>query len=241
MNLLIVDDEEIEVNLIEKLTNKTGITFDNIYKAYSMKEAISILKKYMIHIIICDIEMPGGSGHELTDWIRKRSMNIEVIFSTGHAEFDYAAMALRLGVTEYLLKPVKKEKLKEALIKAMGNMPAIERQEEVDAGLIVKQAQEYIKKHYNEPLSRKELAEKYFVHPNYFSYIFKEYTSVSLREYISFVRMEKAKELLLYTNYSISDIAIQTGYSSMTYFIKQFKKELDITPKQYRKQAKQRE
>lgn len=97
MNLLIVDDEEIEVNLIEKLTNKTGITFDNIYKAYSMKEAISILKKYMIHIIICDIEMPGGSGHELTDWIRKRSMNIEVIFSTGHAEFDYAAMALRLG------------------------------------------------------------------------------------------------------------------------------------------------
>ena len=113
MNLLIVDDEEIEVDLIEMLVEKSGIEFEHIYRANCVRKAVEILKKHLVAIVICDIEMPDGSGHDLTKWIRNRKMEIEVIFSTGHAEFDYAAMALRLGVSDYLLKPIKMKDLKD--------------------------------------------------------------------------------------------------------------------------------
>lgn len=237
MNLLILDDEEIEVELINALVKTTGIEFEHIYKTYCMEEAISILKRKKISIVICDIEMPGGSGHDLTEWIRNRNMEVEVIFSTGHAEFDYATMALHLGVSDYLLKPVKKEKLKEALQKAMKNNPQTQTNHpnEMDASMIVSYAKSFIKNHCEEPLNREQMAKHYHISPSYFSKIFREYTSMSLREYISFVRMEKAKELLLYTNKSISDIATETGHSSTAYFIKQFKQEMQMTPKQYRK------
>lgn len=235
MNLLIVDDEEIEVDLIQRLVEKTGILFERIYRAYSMEQALVILKKYMVSIVICDIEMPGGSGHDLTAWIRNRNLDIEVIFSTGHAEFDYATMALRLGVTDYLLKPIKKEKLKEALQKAINKNPEMAKENDASAEMIVNQAKEYIKNHCDEALSREQLAEQYFIHPNYFSRIFKKYTGLSLREYIAFIRMDKAKKLLLHTNDTISEIALETGYGSAAYFIKQFKQEMQMTPKQYRK------
>ena len=237
MNLLIVDDEEIEVDLIEMLVEKSGIEFEHIYRANCVRKAVEILKKHLVAIVICDIEMPDGSGHDLTKWIRNRKMEIEVIFSTGHAEFDYAAMALRLGVSDYLLKPIKMKDLKDALLQAIQKGVGTDESDAADAEAVVEKAKEYIKAHCDEPLSREELAERYFVHPNYFSRIFREYADMSLRDYITFVRMEKAKKLLLHSDCRVSDIAVQVGYSNPAYFIKHFKEKMKITPKQYRKQG----
>lgn len=242
MNLLIVDDEEIEVDLIQRLVEKSDVKFAHIYRAYGVREAIDILKKHLVAIVICDIEMPDGSGHDLTEWIRNRKMDIQVIFSTGHAEFDYAAMALRLEVTDYLLKPVRLEELKKALQKAVQKSPGaseLDASDTADAKAVVDKAKEYIKAHCDEPLTREGLAEQYFIHPNYFSRIFKEHASMSLRDYIAFVRMEKAKKLLLHSNCTVSDIALQAGYSNTAYFIKHFRQEMQMTPKQYRKQARE--
>ncbi len=50
---------------VEKLVLKTGIQFERIFKAVCMEDAVKILEHQVIHIMICDIEMPGGSGHEL--------------------------------------------------------------------------------------------------------------------------------------------------------------------------------
>lgn len=237
MNLLIVDDEEIEVDLIENLVGRSGIEFEHIYRAYCVGEAVEILKRHLVTIVICDIEMPDGSGHDLTEWIRNRKMEIEVIFSTGHAEFDYAAMALRLGVADYLLKPVRPGDLKDALLKAIDKSPGAQEPDVAGARAVVEKAKEYIKAHCGEPLSREQLAEQYFLHPNYFSRIFKEYASMSLRDYITFVRMEKAKKLLLYSGCTVADIALQVGYSDTAYFIKHFKQKMQMTPKQYRQQG----
>ena len=109
MNIILVDDEELELLLLDKLIRRSDISFEKIYKASCMEEAVEILENHMVNIMICDIEMPGGSGFQLTEWVRNRKLDIEVIFLTGHAKFSYATDAIRLEVKDYLLKPVKEE------------------------------------------------------------------------------------------------------------------------------------
>lgn len=236
MNIIIVDDEELEILLLEKLIQKSKLPFEKIYKASSMEEAIEILENCMVNIMICDIEMPGGSGLQLTEWIRNRKMEVSVIFLTGHAKFSYATDAIRLEVKDYLLKPVTEEDLKGAILRVLskqsGNM---ENQYSVEnSKMLILKAQDYIKEHCGEDLTREKVAKKFFFQPNYFSNMFSKVTKMSFREYLNFCRMEKAKKLLLYSNKSVSEIATETGYSTTAYFIKQFKEKYQITPKRYR-------
>lgn len=66
-------------------------------------------------ILITDIRMPFMDGLELCKLVKKELPNIKILILSGYAEFDYAKEAIRLGVTEYLLKPISSGKLLEAL------------------------------------------------------------------------------------------------------------------------------
>lgn len=74
--------------------------------------------------------------------------------------------------------------------------------------------------------------------PSQFSRIFKEYTGITLIEYLTKKRMEYAIELLLKTETPLLDITYTLGYTSLSFFIKLFKKQYGITPLQYRIQNK---
>lgn len=123
MDLLIVDDEKREIAAIRKLMEDIPIRMDRIYEAYNMKEAVKILKMYPISLLFCDVEMPGGTGLELADWVREYDDTIQIIYLTGHADFSYVQTALRLGAVDYLLKPVDRNSLEEALRKAVKKLP----------------------------------------------------------------------------------------------------------------------
>ncbi len=115
MNLLIVDDEPLEVTIIEQMIDKKKFDLEEIYIAYSMKQAIEVLESHEISILLSDIQMPKGSGHELVQWSLDHELHITSIFLTSHALFDYAKEAIQLNVRAYLLKPVTKEELERAL------------------------------------------------------------------------------------------------------------------------------
>lgn len=115
MNLLIVDDEALEAAVIEKMIDKRKYGLEEIYKAYSMKQAIEIMESHQVSILISDIEMPKGSGHNLAEWVKDNNLNIVVLFLTSHALFHYAAKAMQLNVKSYILKPVTKEELEKNL------------------------------------------------------------------------------------------------------------------------------
>ena len=70
---------------------------------------------------------------------------------------------------------------------------------------------------------------------NYFSSVLKNATGKSFTEYITFLRISKAERLLLSTDKSITDIAIETGFSTSSYFISKFKSHKGVTPKKFRK------
>lgn len=92
-----------------------------------------------------------------------------------------------------------------------------------------------IEKNYKENLTSKKMATKLFVSESYFCRIFKKNFNHCFQNYLCMYRIEKAKILLRTTKDSISEISMEIGFNSFSFFTKMFKKYTGVTPSQYRK------
>ena len=101
---------------------------------------------------------------------------------------------------------------------------------------IIQQARIYIETHYSEPISLKQLSALYHLNISYFSTSFKAATGKTFSEYLTWIRMEKAKQLLAGKTVKISEAASLSGYEDTSYFGKVFKKYTGMLPNEYRKQ-----
>lgn len=106
---------------------------------------------------------------------------------------------------------------------------------------IISSIMEYIAKNFwNPSLSVQEVADYVRMSPTYASILFKKEMNINLKQYISNVRLSKAKELLLHEYYTIDEIAEKCGYSNANYFAKVFRESMDMTPSNYRKKGEQK-
>ena len=99
---------------------------------------------------------------------------------------------------------------------------------------VVYKTTNYIKRHCAEKLSLDSLAKEVFLSKSYLSSIFKKETGMSLTAYITKVRVESSKKLLLQDNASLAQISSQCGFKDQSYFTKVFKKETGVSPKRFR-------
>ena len=97
---------------------------------------------------------------------------------------------------------------------------------------------DYISQHYQEDLSVAELAEKFHMSYSYFAAIFKEYYGQTCKEMILTVRLQKAEDLLLFTDFDLTYISQETGFCDCSHFIKAFKQKYGVTPRKYRMKEK---
>lgn len=104
------------------------------------------------------------------------------------------------------------------------------------ASRIVNEVKRYIREHYAENISLNALANQVFLSPKYLSDLFKKETGENYTKYLVYVRMEHAKKYLLQMDLKIYEVAEMVGYVSPKQFIKVFKKEVGITPGEYRNQ-----
>ena len=111
MNVLIVDDDRFVVAALVKGLPWDSLGFTNIYTAYNITEAKAIINKNAVDLLLCDIDMPHGTGLDLLTWIRDLHNNMPAIFLTNYANFDYAQKALALKSFHYFLKPIEYDKL----------------------------------------------------------------------------------------------------------------------------------
>lgn len=93
----------------------------------------------------------------------------------------------------------------------------------------------YIHEHYMEKLELEDTAGQVYLSPSYLGILFKQQTGQNYTDYVTNVRMEKAKEFLRNVDLSIAEVAFAVGYKDVRYFSKTFKKKIGITPKEYRK------
>ncbi|MBR3769338.1 MAG: AraC family transcriptional regulator [Lachnospiraceae bacterium] len=119
------------------------------------------------------------------------------------------------------------------------SVQGIENLENIPGAEQVKRLMIYIAEHYNEKIRINEVAHEMGINRCYLSSAFKRLTGCSPTEYLIQVRMEKAKSLLTKTNYSISRIASEVGYSDQLAFSRMFKRRFGESPKKYREDIEQ--
>ena len=118
-HVLIVDDEIFSVEATLCAINWKKLKVEEVFSAYNMKMAKSIFEQHRIDVMLCDIEMPKGSGIELAAWVKEHFPKTVSLFLTCHSDFQYAKEAVSLGAFEYLLKPMEYEKLENYLARAL--------------------------------------------------------------------------------------------------------------------------
>jgi len=118
IRLLVVDDEKI---VLDSVTYMIAASFDNITveTARNGKEGLVKLDSFKPHILMTDIRMPGISGLELIRKSRLSDSAVKILIVTAFEEFEYAREAFKYDVEDYILKPLGKKKLVEALTKVL--------------------------------------------------------------------------------------------------------------------------
>ncbi len=117
-SVLIVDDDDHDIRKVKTGIDPNIIPIDKIYTANNIQQAKGILLCKQIDILLCDIEMPQGTGIELLEWGQEKNQDTVTVLLTCHTDFKYAKQAVRLGCLDYLLKPVDLEELNSVLKKA---------------------------------------------------------------------------------------------------------------------------
>ena len=254
MNVLIVDDEVLAVQGMLDGVNweLLGMEAGKVLTAGSYSEAVRLFKNTYIDILISDIEMPGESGLALIEYVNEHSPNTECIILSCHDEFDYARTAVRLNCIEYLLKPIRYQKLTDLLLRTRDKIEERRKNEQIrqfgqqyidslaketrgDGMNALDSAVAYIDTHLSEDLSVRELASLCFVSADHLTRMFKKKFGLTVTEYIQDKRISLAGELLRHGDLSISMVANTVGFGNYSYFTEQFKKRFGVTPREFQK------
>ncbi len=110
MKLLLVDDEERFLVTVAKLLSRKGY---EPLTASGGREALDILGRESVDVVILDVKMPGMDGLETLTEIKKRFPLVQVIMLTGHGTIDAAIEGMEKGAYDYIIKPYDLDKLLE--------------------------------------------------------------------------------------------------------------------------------
>lgn len=254
--ILIVDDEPRTRTGIKNMLEAWSGGRYEVRTADNGREALELLKQEQVHLLITDIRMPEISGLNLVGLLESEQLSPKpaVILISGYAEFDYAYQAIQLGIVNYLLKPIRRDKLIDAVEKALQAWEEKTRiskmQRIIDRKLIqvtgdtetvsesVRAAIRYVEEHLDQGFGLREVADHIHLNPSYFSVLFKEQMQMTFIEYVTRLRIQKAKELLLETKLPITEIASRVGYQTTKYFNKVFREYEGYSPGIYRNEVK---
>ncbi len=114
--ILIVDDEPFILDGLRHIIDWEEYDLEIIGEASYGSEALEIIDKNNIDILITDIRMPFMDGFELIRQIRERDLDIKCIILSGYDDFSYVKEAVQLGIENYILKPISKGELISTLL-----------------------------------------------------------------------------------------------------------------------------
>lgn len=173
----------------------------------------------------------------------------EIIILSGYSEFEYARTAMRLGVDEYLLKPVEDIALRAAILRAKDRInersmrSRAERSffSEYDATSSASEYSGYVdaaaklmKSRYIQGVSIEEAAAELKVSAGHLSRLFKQETGYTFIDYLMHIRVKRAIELLRDPTVKVYEVADLVGYADARYFTQVFKKITGMTPREFK-------
>lgn len=121
-DILLVDDEQLVLDSLLSALDWAEYGFKHIHTATSADAALDILAAHQIDLLISDILMPGMGGLEMLRIVRSRFPATHCVLLSAHSKFEFAREALRLGVENYLLKPIDVVELRETVYRTVKNI-----------------------------------------------------------------------------------------------------------------------
>ncbi|NJD03839.1 MAG: response regulator [Ruminiclostridium sp.] len=255
--LLIVEDEEIIRRGLKNNIPWNEMDFEVVGEAENGSIALDIIPALHPDVILTDIKMPVIDGIELMSVLKNRNPDIKVVIFSGYSEFEYARKGIEFGAYYYLLKPTRKNSIKEVFTRLKNEIDNISRKnaefeelikkvrstlpsvEEYESKPIMSSAVNrvitFLKENYNRKISLNEVAEYAFMSPSHFCTFFKQETGCTFIDFLSVIRIDKAKELMQNPELRVYEIADMVGYDDWNYFSKIFRKITGVNPTQYKK------
>lgn len=240
---MVVEDEYlIRENIIKKI-NSLGLPLMLIGEASNGKDGLDLVESLQPHLLITDIKMPQMDGIEFARHLHTLHPSIKTIILSGYNDFTFAQQALRYGVKDFLLKPISLENLSECLQKLIiqldseySNTAAFS----IDAHTLSKEeisniVEAYLHENFKKEISLSELADKLGFTSDYISRVFKKYKDASPIKYITKLRINEAKQLLVnHPDLDIKKVGELVGYPDAFYFSRVFKSNTSFYPSEYR-------
>ncbi len=241
--LFLVEDEAIIRAGLKQLIEEVIGGYQVVGEAANGKQALEALKGTQPDLLITDIRMNEMNGIDMVGRIRDHQPDLPIIILSGYAEFEYAKQALRYGISDYLLKPVDRIELTQALEKIKRRLEPADlsaRLEDVEDGQsgrqLIRKVKELVAERLDQEISLQYMADQVHLNHQYLSVLFKSETGQNFSDYVTCSRMNKAKQLLKETNLKIYEVAALSGYMSSKHFMAVFKDTVGMTPSQYRNQ-----
>lgn len=237
LRVLLVDDEIMIREGFKKLFDWEAHECVVVGEAADGMEEITKIDEEQPDIVIMDINIPIINGLKVIQLSRVKYPSMAFVIVSGYDDFSYCREALRLQITDYILKPVNYEEfgscidqLKISLYNNEVKEKPVVKKERVITGIT-----KYMQEHLSEDVSLHILSEEFHLNSQYISQLFKNEIGVNFLTYLTNIRMEHAKKLLLSSSLSIAEVSEQSGYGDYRVFTKVFKKSEGITPSQYRR------
>jgi len=240
--ILAVDDD---LTVQDVLTFFLGDAYE-VSPATTGADALAKLCREPVELVVLDHRLPDRTGLEILTDLRSIRPNLPVIMLTGYGSEWICAAAFKLGVADYLQKPVNAIDLVGAVQRILS--PTLERSESpcwsaalrdssVPLSIPIQRAMGLIQQRYWDQVSLSALAHQVGMSKYRLSHRFREVLGVTFRDYLLRVRLERAKALLAAGHVSITEVAQNVGFGDLPRFDKVFKRYTGVTPSAYRSSA----
>jgi two-component system response regulator YesN len=248
--ILLVDDDAVVRKGIRLSIDWRAQGFEVVAEAANGKRALELVGECHPDILLTDIRMPVCDGLWLCEQVAERYPEVRMVIFSGYEDFDYARRAIRVGVQEYIVKPVDAAFLLESLRKIAGSLARAEearrfraRSEGVAWGIlggrditnaIVLHSVKYVEGNYMNDVDVCAVAGEMGISENYFSRIFKAETGINFIEFLNRYRVERAKALLSQPDLKVNDVAEMVGYQTYKSFHHNFTRYAGQAPARFK-------
>ena len=172
---------------------------------------------------------PLNSGHlmispEIKDTVKEQCEQLARVYA---AEIDESESKITVQI--------KKKIILLQFIHELWKKGFIVENDTTGRNTVEKEMVSYIQQNYTGKILLREFGEQFHLSEKYISRYFKDHFHITLSQYVTYLRLEHAKQMLQETDISVTEVAMQSGYQNISYFIRSFKKTYGVSPLKYRK------
>jgi two-component system, response regulator YesN len=236
--VLLVDDDQVLREVIELFLRDVY----EVKTAATGMEALAVLQRQPIAVVVLDYRLPDRSGLEVLAEIRSIRPHIPVIMISGFGSEVICASAFKIGVDDYLPKPLDLAELTRCVHQVTSHETAgpgagptpLAGGEGRERNLAIQKVVAIVHRRYWEQLSLSTVAAEVAMSRYHLSHRFRAVMGTTFRAYLLRVRLERAKTLLARPEPRITEVALAVGFGDLCRFDKLFKRYTGVTPSHYR-------